>query len=189
MIDIGKIYSELSAIGRILFVAAFVCIFLALMDQLVLGAIFSHMKILDAEIGAKKETVRRNLRILSFKERILEEYKGYSDYLDTGEKSQEEIIGALLRKIENFAKQHSISILNIRPGDVAENPVFQVYKTGLECEGTLADMLSFMHKLEESDYLFQITRYNLLPKSKSGEVIKCDMDIERTLITSEEVPS
>lgn len=185
MVNVGKVYSDLSPIGRILFVVAFILLFLTLMDRMVLGPILSQMKIMDAEIEAKKETVKRNLRILSFKDRILEEYVSYNDYLDSGENSQEEIIGALLRKIELFAKQQSISILNIRPGDMEENPVFQEYKTGLECEGGLQNLLAFMAMLEESDYLFQITRYNMTPKTKSGEVLKCDMDISRTLITAE----
>lgn len=188
MINLGKIYSELNQVGKGLFVAAFVFVFLALMDRLVLGPILSHMKVYDAEIDAKKETIKRNYRILSFRESIMGEYENYSQYLDTGEKSQEEIIGALLRKIETLAKQHSISILNIRPGDVQENPVFQEYKTSLECEGALADMLTFMHMLEESDYLFQITQYAMVPKSKSGDILKCTMDISRTLITDETVP-
>jgi len=187
MIDVGKFYADLSPLGRGLFVAALICFFMAAMDRLVLGQILSKMKVMDVEIEAKKEEVRRNLRIISFKDRILEEYTGYKDYLDTGEKTQEEIVGALLRKIENFANDQSISILNIRPGDMEENPVFQVYKTGLECEGTLVDLLAFMNHLEESDYLFQITKYSMTPKSKTGEVLKCSMDIERTLITLEEI--
>jgi len=186
MVDIGKFYSGLSQIGKGLFIACFLCIFIAAMDLFVLGPILSHMKVMDVEIETQKASLRRNLRIISFKDRILGEYDKYGDYLDSGEKSQEEIIGDLLRKIEHFAKQQHISILNIRPGDVEENPVFQEYKTGLECEGSLQDLLSFMSLLEESDYLFQIIRYNMVPKSRKGAVIKCDMDIARILITSEE---
>ncbi|MDD5218592.1 MAG: hypothetical protein PHN49_03025 [Candidatus Omnitrophica bacterium] len=187
MINIGKIYSELSQVGKILLFVAVGIVFLFFMDQLVLGPILTRMKIMDAEIEAKKETIRRNMRILSFKESILKEYASYNEYLDSGEKTQEEIVGALLRKIETLAKQQNISIINIRPGDVIENPVFQEYRTSLECEGTLTDLLTFMNLLEESDYLFQITRYKMSPKSKGAEVIKCEMDIARILITAEEV--
>ncbi len=187
--DLAKTYSELSPIGKGLLVAAVICFFVALMDRMVLGPILSHLKVMDAEIEAREETVKRNLRILSFKDRIMEEYNEYSQYLDSGVKSQEEIIGSLLRKIENFAKQQNISILNIRPGDMEENPVFQIYQTGLDCEGTLTDLLAFMSMLEESDYLFQIVKYNMVPKSKTGEVIQCSMDIERILITADELPA
>lgn len=185
MVNIGKIYSELTPIGKVLFVLAMLGIFFATMDRLVLGPILSQMKILDAEIDAKTETVRRNLRILSFEDRIMQEYAQHSEYLDSGSKSQEEIIGALLKKIELFAKQQSISILNIRPGDVVENPVFHEYHTGLECEGPLPALLEFMKALEESDYLFQITKYTMTPKSKTGEIIRCDMSITRFLIAGE----
>lgn len=187
MPDLAKMFSELSPIGKSLFIAAFACLLLAFMDRLILGPILTEMKVMDAEIEAKKETVRRNLRIISFNDKIVDEYHQYRDYLDTGERTQEEIVGDLLRKIELFAKQQSISIINIRPGDVQENPVFHTYRTGLECEGTLKDVLAFMNLLEESDYLFQITKYSMVPKSKNGEIVTVNMDISRILITAEDM--
>ena len=45
------------------------------------------------------------------------------------------------KEIESIAGQKSITIINIKPGDVQENPVFHEYKTSLECSGKLADLL------------------------------------------------
>ncbi|MFZ5801758.1 MAG: hypothetical protein ACOY3K_01415 [Candidatus Omnitrophota bacterium] len=188
MVDLGKVYADLSPIGRILLIIAAICVFIALMDLIVLGPIVSRLQVLDAEIAAKQETARRNLRILSFEDRIMEEYHMYSDYLDSGARSREEIIGELLKKIEIFAEQQQVSILNVSPGDVKENPVFQEYTTKLKCEGGLEDVLSFMNMLEESDYLFQITHYKFVPKSKKGDILECEMDIARTLIKAESIP-
>lgn len=158
---------------------------LALLDAFVLGPILSRSHILDAEIQAKEETIKRNLRIISFRDSIEAEYLGYQSYLDSSDKSREEIIGDLLKKIEVIAKDHKIGIVNIQPGDMVENPVFQEYKTSLECEGAFSDILEFMKNLEISEFLFKITKYSMIPKSKGGEVLICTMDISRIFMTEE----
>jgi len=158
---------------------------LAFLDAFVLGPILSRSHIMDAEIHAKEETIKRNLRIISFRDSIESEYTGYQSYLDSSDKGREEIIGDLLKKIEVIARDHKIGIVNIQPGDMVENPVFQEYKTSLECEGAFADILAFMKDLEGSEFLFKITKYSMIPKSKGGEILICTMDISRVFITEE----
>ncbi len=182
---LGAFFAKLGKIEKILAGAATAVVFIAIMDGLVLGPIWSELEIMDKKIISKAEAIKRDKKIASFRGRIMEEYEKYSNYLDTGEFSQEEIIAALLKKIENLANQQSITVKNIQPGDVEEKPIFQVYKTSLECEGTLTNMLSFMNLLEQSDYLFEITHYSVGPKSKGADIVKCNMDIARTLIGAE----
>lgn len=162
-------------------------IFVALMYGLMVGPVLTKMKLIDTDIAAKREEIRRDRRIISFKDRILEEYAKSNTYLDSTEKNSEEIIAALLKKIENLAKQHTITVKDIRPGDVEVKPQFQIYKTSMDCEGTLPNVLEFMNALEQSDYLFQITRYSIAPKSKGADIMKSTMDIARHLIQAEKL--
>ncbi len=178
-------YEKMSKSERTLFFVTAGFVGIALMDAFILGPILSKTKVMDAEIEAKKETIKRNLRITSFRESIESEYAGYQSYLDSADKVREEIIGDLLKKIEVIAGQHKIAILNIQPGDMIENPVFQEYKTTLQCEGTFNDALAFMRDLENSEFLFQIRKYSMIPKSKGGEVLTCSMDISRIFMTAE----
>ena len=184
---LGDFYSKLAKREKLVLFAAFFCALTALMDRLVLGPILSQQKLLQAEIDTKVQTIRRNLRILSFKESILKEYAKYRDYLDTGKKSKEEIVSALLREIETIASQKSITISNIQPGDVENNPIMEEYKTSLECTGKLRDILEFMQALEESDYLFQITKYTLTPKSKGSDIMKSSLSMSRVFMTAEKI--
>lgn len=186
---IDAFYAKLKGRERTLFVVATVCVVMVLMDRLVIGPILSQMKLMDAEILAKTQTVRRNMRILSFRDSILTDYSRYSTYFDSVNRKQEEIISRLLKEIESIAAQKSITIINIKPGDVQENPVFHEYKTTLECSGKLLDLLGFMSLLEESDYLFKITEFSVTPKSKNSDVMKCIMNVTRVLMTAENVPS
>ncbi len=182
---IKDFYAKLSPKEKTLLFVTLGLISLALLDAFVLGPILSRSRIMDAEIHAKEETIKRNLRIISFRDSIESEYQGYQSYLDSADKMREEIIGDLLKKIEVMARDHKIGIINIQPGDIAENPVFQEYKTSLECEGAFADLLGFMRDLEGSEFLFKITKYSMIPKSKGGEVLICTMDISRVFITAE----
>ncbi|MBI3306651.1 MAG: hypothetical protein HYZ84_02435 [Candidatus Omnitrophica bacterium] len=185
--QIETFLAKLSKGERALAFIAIALIVAALMDGMLLGPILNHIKTMEAEIVTKSQTVKRNLRILSFREGILKEYALYMKYLDSGEKKQEEIVAALLRKIETIAAEKSVSVSNIQPGDMSSTSMVQEYKTTLSGEGSLGNVLSFMHALEESDYLFQITKYSLTPKSKGADVMKFTFDISRVLIATENI--
>ncbi len=188
MIKIDDLYSKLSPIGKILFVVSIIFVLLALMDRLVLGPILAHLSVLDSQIWTKKESLRRNLRVLSFRDSIMKEYSKYELYLDSGTKTQEEIVSALLKMIETLARQNDIVISSVQPGDVVENPLYKEYLTSIECEGAFANLIAFMDALEASDFLFRILKYQFVPKSKTGEVIKANIDVSRILIQSEAIP-
>ena len=162
-------------------------VLMAVMDRLVLGPVLAQQKLLEGEVTTKLQTIKRSRRIIAFKDSIVKEYEKYHDYLDTGEKSKEEIVSALLREIETIAAQKSITISNIQPGDVHQNPVMDEYETSLECMGKLRNLLEFMQALEESDFLFQITKYLMSPKSKGSDIMKADISMSRIFITAEKV--
>ena len=185
--NIEEIFSKLSGKSRILFIVAATFLALALMDRLMIGPFTSQMENLEAEGKAQKESLRRSKRVVSFREGILQEYSKYSTYLDTGEMTQEQIVAALLKKIETLAGQQSVTVTNTRPGAVEEKSNFRVYKTSIDCEGKLGNVLSFINLLEQSDYLFQVEGYTMGPKSKGSEITKCTFDISRILIASENI--
>ena len=183
---IAKFYEKLSKRERTLFFGCGAAIFLLLMDSLVLGPILTKLKILDAEIQAKSDTIRRNFRVLSFRESIVKEAKDYSAYFDSGQKTQEETLSDILREIENMASRNSVTISSIRPGDLADSPLSKIYSTTLECEGALKGVLQFMRDLEQSTYLFQVKAYQFAPKTKTGEIIKCSMAIAKNIIIADQ---
>ncbi|MDD5226701.1 MAG: hypothetical protein PHV97_05940 [Candidatus Omnitrophica bacterium] len=185
--NIEEIFSKLNPNNRILFIVTLVFVALALMDRLMIGPFTSQMKYMEAESKAQKESIKRSKRVVSFQGGILEEYSKYSTYLDTGEMTQEEIIAALLKKIETLAGQQSVTVTNVRPGDVEEKSNFRIYKTSIDCEGKLVNVLSFINLLEQSDYMFQVERYTMGPKSKGSDITKCTFDIARILITAENI--
>ena len=188
-IKFGEFFSQRTKGEKTLGFMTAMIVFGALMYGFVIGPILDKINTIDTDISSTRDIIRRDRRILSFKHRIFEEYSKSNSYLDASQKSSEEIVATLLKKIESVSKDHSITIKDIRPGDTEMKPQFKVYKTSMDCEGTLADLLAMMTTLEQSDYLFQITRYTLAPKSKGADILKATFDIARYLIPAEKLDS
>lgn len=185
--NLGEFLSQRTKSEKTLgFVAALV-VSGGLMYGLVIGPILTKISTIDSDISVGREEIRRDRRIVSFKNRILEEYSKSSSYLDSTDKSSEEIVATLLKKIESVAKDQSITVKDIRPGETEVKPQFKIYKTSMDCEGTLANLIALMNTLEQSDYLFQIARYSLEPKSKGADILKATLDIARYLIPAEKI--
>lgn len=187
MIKLRTIYEKMTNREKIMLYVAIGFIVLMITDLLVLHPIMSELKVLDSKIKTESQEIQRDMRILSFKDSILKEYRNYESYLDVGIQSQEEIIGKLLKKLESLASQNEIKMSNVMPGEIEDKPIYKVYSTTLDFEGSLRSVLIFMNMLEESDNLFQVTRYSLEPKNRSGQVLKVNMDISRILINSEDL--
>jgi hypothetical protein len=179
---IEALYGKLSSKGKILFFVAIGTSSLLLMDAIVLGPILSQMKVMDADIIAKTETIHRNIRILSFEDSIFQEHKKYETFLQRADQSEEEIMADHLKEIESLGQAQTVKVSNIQSGEMEENPLVRIYEINIEGEGSLTNVLSFMNLLEESKYLFKIQSYQLSPKSKDGSVMKYKMDIFRHLV-------
>lgn len=184
---ISDFFTKLSKREKMLVFAAFMSVMMVVMDRAVIGPILSELKVMQGEIDSKLRTIRRSVRVLSFQDSIVNDHHRYEEYFDTGDKTREEIVSALLREIETLATQKSITISNIQPGDVENNPIMDEYKTALECSGKLKDILEFMQVLEESDYLFQITEYTLTPKSKGSDIMKANLSMSRVFMAGEKL--
>lgn len=184
---IQEFISKLAKRERILVFASVAMIFLAFMDRAILGPILQQIKILDASIEAKTQMLKRNNRILSFSDSILKEYARNDKYLSSPDKNEQEMIASDLHAIETLAAQNTVTISNIKAGDITESPLSKELQINLDCEGTLAHTLQFMRALEDSNYLFRIKKYNLAPKSKTSELIKSNIEMIRIVIVKDEI--
>lgn len=182
---VDDFFSKLAKREKVLVFVAALFVMMVIIDRFVLGPILLELKSMQAEIDSKLRTIRRNVRILSFRDSIVNEHVKHKDYFDTGDKSKEVIVSALLREVEMLAAQKSITVSNIQPGDVETGPIMDEYKTALDFTGKLRDVLEFMQALEDSDYLFQITQYSLAPRSKGSDIMKVNMSMSRVFMTEE----
>jgi hypothetical protein len=180
--NIQDYFSKLGKQEKIFVFAAGAFLFIMLMDRMVMGPIMSHMKVQDASIEAKAQMLERSKKILSFSDSIYRDYAKYDAYLNSPDTNQQEMISNDLHAVESFAREKTITISNIKAGDITESPISREFLINIDCEGTLPNTLEFLKSLESSSYLFRIKKITLVPKSKTSELIKCSLELIRTII-------
>jgi DNA-directed RNA polymerase subunit F len=184
MIDFKKIYaffSNLSRREKIIFYVALGFLTLTILDRLIIYPVLSKIKSLNEEIRIEKTQIKKDLHILAQKERILKETKKYARY-SIQDLSAEEVATALLKEIGDLANKTAVYLVDIKPTGVKEGSVFRKYYVSLSCEAQMEQIFNFMYKLESSNSLLRIEKYNISPKSEGSSIARCSIIISKTAI-------
>ena len=166
---------------KILYVAA-AFVILAIFDALFMRPVASKIKKIDAEVKEKTDTLKRDIRILSYKNRILKEQEDFRIYGTGEEKTEEEIIAGFLKTIENLVSESKINLVKLNPGESKPRKGFIEYYANLECDGTWEDMVTFMHKIETTNELLKISKVNISGKKTSPDQVSASMTIIKLII-------
>jgi len=185
MISLKEIHGTFDRFSKkeklILFVAC-VCVVLALVDRMVVAPIISKLDSLKGQIRQKEEAVKRNLHIVSQKERIGHEVRKFASYFSDFD-SEEENVTIFLKELEVLANKSSLSIVDMKPAGIKEddNKVKKCVVT-LSGEGQMEQIMDFMYNVENSNSLLTVERYQISPKSKETSVAQCSMTISKILM-------
>jgi Tfp pilus assembly protein PilO len=180
-ISIASFLSRLSQHERFVFYGAAFIVGVALLDQLILSPILSKINRLNEDITIFKETVQKNIVIISQEERILEERKHYAPYLSRPQ-SEEKEVTTFLKEIETEAKDSSVYLVDIRPSGQTEEGSSKQYFLEIEFEAQLEQVLRFFHAIETADKLFKIERYRIRPKTEGSRIAACSASVSKTII-------
>ena len=96
---INKFLSGLSSLGKKLLVVTLIVIIIALFDRLLIGPTMSRLDAIRQDTQKEEDTIKSNLRFLSYKNRILKEAKAVDPYVTQIIPTEDEIISAFLKKI------------------------------------------------------------------------------------------
>jgi Tfp pilus assembly protein PilO len=172
---------RLSKEEKLIFFIAVSFAIIAFLDRVVFHVIFSKMATLDEQIKMQQTLIKKNLRILSEKDAILNLDKEYSVY-SVQAKSQEEEISGILKEIENLASQAAVYMSEIKPAGLKDEKVFRKYSIILNCEATMEQIANFMYRMENSNTLFTIDNYSLAVKDKEKGTLKCTMTVSKVVV-------
>jgi len=182
---INDFYSKLSDQEKKIFYVAAAFVVLMMVDRAFLGPMLSKMKSLDGEIAQQKNIIQRDLRFLSYKDRILEENESLKVYYGNDTKTVEEIIAVFLRNLESMATESKINLIKVAPTDSKQKKGYVEYYASLECEGFLENLVSFMHAIDTSNDLLKIIKTDMTLKRASGEEVLCNMVVAKIIIGSD----
>jgi len=181
---IQNFISKLSPQEKKIFYAACVIVVVALMDRIFLGPAMSKIKTYDEEIGKEKEVIRGDLRLLSYRDRILSEEKAFRPLYLVKEKTAEEITASFLKKLELLAGESAINLIKVNPAESKQKKSHVEYYANLDCEGKLEDMAKFMYAVDTSPELLKIVQLKVGAKKAGSEDVAANMTVMKIIVDS-----
>jgi Tfp pilus assembly protein PilO len=171
-----------------LFVIAVVIVIAALFDRLLIAPTMSRLSSINEDIAKEETTIRQDMRFMRYKDRILRESKEIEPYLTQNVSTDEEMIAAFLRKIESLATQSNVNLIKINPAPGEQDAEYWKYQADLECSGNLADVVTFMHKVNSDKELMKVDKFTLNGKKSDTDDIKASMTVEKIVVTAKPMP-
>jgi Tfp pilus assembly protein PilO len=184
IIDSAKIiafFNRLSKREKLFFLGAGLVIGMVVSDRLVVRPIAGTFGSLERELEDLQTEIKKSIRLLSQKERILNEVKEYAGYSVRAKSTEEETV-ALLKHIEELANRANVSLLYVKPAPAKTDETGKRYYATLECEGQMEQVVQFFYEVENSNLLLTIEKYALQPTSKGSSVVKSAATISRTAV-------
>ncbi|MFH1640545.1 MAG: hypothetical protein ABIA66_01140 [Candidatus Omnitrophota bacterium] len=165
---------------RIFYIAVFFVSALFL-ERLIIYPIYYRIKTFNKEIRDSEAEIKKNLHIVSQKDKISKEKDTYASFLIKA-KSEEEEVTSILKEIEELANKASIYLEDMKPGGTKAVDSNIKYMLNLNCEAKMEQLIEFMYSIENSNKLFSIEKYEITPKSRDTSIAKCSMSISKISI-------
>ena len=176
-----NIISRFSKREKAVFFAALVFVGFSLSDRLILSPILKKMQIYSQEIKATEYEMIKNTKILQQRARIEAEEKRYAEYSSIARTDEEET-ATLLREIERLATRSTVYLNDLKPSGIQEEGMVKKFRVNVSCEGDMEKIIRFMHLIEDSNIIMQITAFDMGPKSTQSKINRCDLLISKIVI-------
>ena len=180
--ELYKFFAKLSRKERMIFYAAAAVVSVMLLDRLIISPVFSKIKSLDEEIREKESAIRKNVKMLTQKDRIQASRADYGAFVGGRLGSDEEEMTSFMKEMEDLASKSSVYLVDIKPGAVKSQEQLKKYFITLNCEAQMEQVVDFMYGLENSSRLFTIERYQITPKAKDSSLARCSISVSKTFI-------
>ena len=178
-------FNAFSPKEKVIFYAAAAVILIAAADRLVISKVTQKLGALDKEIADMQASIKRDLRMLSQKDRIALESTKYKSFL-AKEGSEEEEFSGLMKEVETLANRAGINLLDMKPGQVKTVESAKQYQVTINIEASLKKLTEFMYAVETSKQLLKIEKFQVSVKSKEDATVKSTMTISRIILLNPE---
>ncbi len=174
--------SRLQKRERVIFYVTAGIILLMLLDRFVLSQILEKIHQMDRRIRSQEEAIRNSIVITTQEERIIAESKIYAPYFSDPE-SEEKEINIFLKEIENYAKDSSVYLVDIKPSGKKEKGLSRQYFLKLEFEALMEQVFNFLYVIENSGKkILTIESYQIAPKTTGSSIVTCSMSISKVIV-------
>jgi hypothetical protein len=177
----------LSAKEKKLLYAAGLILGIMMFDRIVVGPILNESKILDEKILDQITNTEKNLRLLGYKERILEEDSSYGEYYTEEGLSREVLIASFLGEVESTAKNAGITLSNINPVNVVPKEGYTEFSLALECQGNMRNIIDFMYNIDNSRKPLRVLSFELAVKNRENYGVRCGITVVKMIFNRAEM--
>lgn len=169
MMNIGK--REKILIGV---VAAMAILFLA--ERFLFSGVRGKSKGVSQQIKVEESRLKMGLDIQNRKDKIEAEYNQLAPYLEkTQGVPEREISAKFLKEVERVAQEAGVSIVSLSPQEDTQDAAdYTQYNAEFRAEGSLAQMLSFVNKVQNSPLLIKLDRMTIASKDERAGALKMD---------------
>ena len=182
---IQKFYSNLAPKEKKLFYIAGGIVVLLLFDALFIRPVISKLNIIRDEISEKENSIKKDLRLLAYSDRILRERAVFKRYQTTQVQTSEEIIAGFLKTIEMLAKKSSINLIKLNPAESKQKIGYVNYYANLECDGKLEDVIKFIHMIDSTENLLKVVQMNIAAAKASADSVSAAMTVSKIVLDAQ----
>jgi len=179
---IAKFVNGLSEKERRIFYITALFVTLALLDRLFIGPIMAHIERLDGEIEAEQIGIVRDQRFLAYKDKIEAEASVFNQYVTATVPDDDVVNAAFLSLIEKLATQSKVSLVKSNPSNVNKTDLYNEYFANVDCDGTLENVISFMHSISSTEELLRVMKFNMTPKRGVENQVKASMTVVKLIV-------
>ncbi|VAX35341.1 hypothetical protein MNBD_UNCLBAC01-24 [hydrothermal vent metagenome] len=178
-----KFVSKLSKQEKMVFYITLGVVLVALLDRLFLGPVLAKLKAIDAETAQQKISIEGDLKILSYKNKILQKNKVFSKYFLKDVPDDDVVNAEFLSKVERLATQSKVSLVKSNPSEKRKYKEYVEYYANLDCTGDLKDIITFMHLINSTEDLLKVNKFNMAPKRGTPNEVNVSMTIVKLMMT------
>lgn len=179
---IQAFYNKLSEQEKKIFYGAVLFIVMAFFDMLFLRPVMNRLEALDKEIQEKTNSLKRDIRFLTYRDHILKEEEEFRKFQTDEKQPEEEIIARFLKTIELLATDSKINLVKLNPAEVAPKKGYIQYHANLECDGPLTNVIQFMHKIDTTDNLLRVVKVSMMGNKARVEDVNASIKIAKLVI-------
>jgi hypothetical protein len=190
----NQFFTSMTPLRRLLFYTAVFFVIALLFDWLLIGPTIAKRAKLDESIAKEEESIRGDIKILSYKGKIAKEKEMLGQYFSESLPKEEDVMSDFLGKLDSFVKDSGLSVQKnnrsadqgVEAKDDKEPKDYLVYKADLECSGNLEDIAKLIYRIDTSKEFFKILKINLAMK-KTGEVeeMRAVMTVAKYIVPSD----
>ena len=182
---IQKFISKLSDKDKKILNVIVAIVVITLLDALFLRPAFNQLNVIDREILRQKSSIKGDLKILSYKDRIQKKNEAFSKYIKQKVQDDDVVNRNFLSMLEKLATQSKVSLVKSNMSEKKERKKYIEYYANLDCTGDLKDIFTFMHMINVTEGLLKVVKVNMVPKRGTANEVNVSMRIEKLIMKPE----